>query len=218
MTRSQLIFSGALAAALASASFAGCGGKVVIDQGEGGGGTSNSSTTTVGTSVSATGGGTDVAEGCKTICGVIVNAGCGSPSCAGECVQTHAEAGMCADEFEAMLACYLQNTDAFSQCKEPPACSELENAFNNCEQQGGPGDCSPQECGVDNGGGCSCTVACSNTKFTSDCKTAPDGNQFCVCGIDGNQIGSCDGPNICDIFEGCCGAILFGQGSSGGGG
>lgn len=218
MTRYELIFSGALAAALASASFAGCGGKVVIDQGEGGGGTSNSTSTTVGPSVSATGGGTDVKEGCNTICGIILNAGCGSPSCAQECAQTYAEAGACADEFEAMLACYLQNTDAFSQCSEPPACSALENAYNNCEQGGGPGDCSTQQCAIGDDGGCSCSIACSNATFASDCKIGPGGNQLCICSIDGSQVGSCDSGDICDLFEGCCGPIIFGQGSSGGGG
>lgn len=218
MMNDKLLFGCALGAAFTIA--VGCGGRVIIDAGEvpiGQGGAGSVTSTGSGqTGSSSTGSGStssgstsDVNAMCQTVCDAIEKGGCPTPNCADDCIKTYATAGVCADAFAALVFCYGDHLDALTKCGDPIACDPIKQKFNDC--QAGTGSCTPQTCVGDNTGGCSCGVACGMSKYTADCSKTPNGQQ-CTCSIDGMPVGKCAGSGACDIYQGCCGPILFGMG------
>lgn len=206
----RLIFSCIFGVALAH--LAGCGGKVVIDQGESGlggagsGSTSNSSSGSGSTSTS--GGGTDVKAACSAVCEAFENGGCGQMNCLNDCLNTYAAAGACADLYGALVQCYSNHLDVVVTCGQPKECLDAENAYAACQQTG---TCGTQVCAQDSSGSCSCDVTCQGSMFESQCSPGPDGQFACVCLINNNPTTKCIGAATCDVFQGCCAPFFFGQ-------
>ncbi len=214
---SLLFFSAAIAAAFVAG--AGCGGKVVIEAGQGGAGQGGSSTTTSTTNVTATTGPTTVTSGvtsgagggsvqsnCEIVCGALAQQSCGSQDCLGQCIVA-SSSEPCGGEAAAWIECAAKNAAEIKDCVLPLACAALEAAFNECDSQPG---CGPQSCAADDNGGCACAVECSGTTFEAACEPLGNDKSACTCFIDGNPIDKCMNPsNSCDVSGSCCGDVFF---------
>lgn len=220
-TLSLLFFSATAAAVFASA--AGCGGKVVIEQGAGGAGQGGSSNATSTTNVTVTNGTSTVTSGvtggggaggdaqtnCTILCDVAAQQGCMDDNCLFSCIDA-ASGGPCAGEFAAWIDCAAKHADEITDCLMPKACGQLQAAYEQCLTQP---ECGPQECAAGDDGSCSCAASCNGTKFEASCQPAGNGKSVCVCSIDGTPVDKCmNSSNSCDVSASCCGEIFFGGG------
>jgi hypothetical protein len=218
-----------LASAVLSVVFvgAGCGGKVVIDTGEGGsgqggsassGGTTTTNTTTSGSMTSGvtsggsmtsgvtSGGGGNITTNCEAFCKVATSNGCVGKSCFESCYVT-SEQPPCGASFALWIDCIVKNADAIMGCSMPPACVDYESKYLACSQGG---DCGPQSCVADDTGGCACVAKCSTGEYEASCQPSANGGSVCSCFINGMIVGECDNPSLsCDVSGSCCGDIFF---------
>lgn len=193
--------------------FGGCGGKVVLEPGEGTGGMGSSSSgmTSSGSSGNTSGsssGGT-VKSDCELICEALIQNGCSDQSCADACVQESTKP-VCGERFSEWIHCSVQNLGSIMGCTLPFECAAIEQSYFDCTQMTG---CDNQTCGMGSDGSCFCGAQCNGIYYESQCYTDPGGTSTCVCNINGMPVEKCaDAKPICDIQSNCCAGVFFGNG------
>lgn len=194
-----------LALALGSlvAALVGCGGDAASGGAGGDAGSGGSST-----SSSSTGGGV---LACVDLCHKLDTNSCGAApqDCAAFCQGQFADAGICAEELDALYACWLPVSPA-CPTKPPPECKAEEDTYEACVAVYG---CEPAECtgssGPDGAAECGCSQVCATKLYATACSTDAT-KSSCECFIDGVSIGTCEGGADvpCGINTGCCAGLF----------
>ncbi|MFT3770005.1 MAG: hypothetical protein QM820_31645 [Minicystis sp.] len=184
----------ALGAAIAALMVVACGGKVVVDK-SGGGGTG--ATTTTG------GGGEGGSTLCLATCAALQARGCAGADCAFQC-ESILSGTSCPATADALLGCLRDQAATAPSCFIEP-CQQARSAHHACETSATScespllGEGSPNLC-VGKG------ICPGNVEHAAQC----DASGHCDCLLGNGDVGQCQetGPFLCDMTDGCCGALF----------
>lgn len=201
----------AFAAGSLTAFAPGCGGDVKSVQ-TGGSGGAGGEVTTGGSGGSAT---TTANPQCDQLCDHLDAIECTLlQNCAADCPNHLNAPEDCADEADALIACWVEHLQDF-QCTQdgaipPAACADLQTAFNTCVGGGVPNAsclCSPGV-GAKDDDSCSRKAACGSEQYNQTCQKVADGEPWaCTCLLNGGLLGTCSEPEAfehCSNDYGCC--------------
>jgi hypothetical protein len=201
----MLGLSGALALVLVA-----CGGKVVIDAGDGSGGAGGSSGSSSSTGTGMGGG--DPQSLCDKACEKMNTVpGCAQPECASLCFTEYQKSGPCQSLFLDVTTCIAENAGIGGSCTGQP-CDGVLQDYEAC-LNGSTSSCETGLCSSGSDGSCSCSGKCNGSSVSAACFPSADGALTCVCNVGGMDVGKCEPPGgsgfPCDITGGCCAAYFF---------
>jgi hypothetical protein len=153
---------------------------------------------------------------CDAICDEIDAIDCVSwPNCQVECPGAFNSPPECADEYQAMIDCWVLHKDELmctqTQVLPPPSCAAEQETFNLCFGGGGGTTCAGQVCNTAETT-CACKTACLDSEFKSACADQ-NGTWACSCYNHEQLLGNCTEieANACNNFMGCCADFFYPQ-------